>query len=78
MVKTEEQHRRAILDFGKLIYQKGWLAANAGNISVRPADCDASHHFPDAPRRVHVVHAPRWLPGSRWPADRSIWLCCRK
>ncbi|MGP0072104.1 MAG: class II aldolase/adducin family protein [Bryobacteraceae bacterium] len=35
MPKTEEQHRQDILDVGKLIYQKGWVAANDGNISVR-------------------------------------------
>lgn len=35
MAKTEEQHRQDILDVGKLIYQKGWVAANDGNISVR-------------------------------------------
>jgi L-fuculose-phosphate aldolase len=35
MAKTEQQHRQDILDVGKLIYQKGWVAANDGNISVR-------------------------------------------
>jgi L-fuculose-phosphate aldolase len=35
MAKTEEQHRQDILDVGRLIYQKGWVAANDGNISVR-------------------------------------------
>src|SRR5208283_272552 len=38
MAKTEEQHRQDILDVGKLIYQKGWVAANDGNISVRLGD----------------------------------------
>jgi L-fuculose-phosphate aldolase len=38
MPKTEEQHRQDILDVGKLIYQKGWIAANDGNISVRLDD----------------------------------------
>jgi L-fuculose-phosphate aldolase len=38
MAKTEEQHRQDILDIGKLIYQKGWVAANDGNISVRSGD----------------------------------------
>ena len=38
MPKTEEQHRQDILDVGKLIYQKGWVAANDGNISVRIDD----------------------------------------
>lgn len=35
MAKTEEQHRHDILAVGKLIYQKGWVAANDGNISAR-------------------------------------------
>jgi L-fuculose-phosphate aldolase len=38
MPKTEEQHRQDILDVGKLIFQKGWIAANDGNISVRLDD----------------------------------------
>ncbi len=38
MAKTEQQHRQDILDVGKLIYQKGWVAANDGNISVRLED----------------------------------------
>ncbi len=38
MPKTEEQHRQDIIDVGKLIYQKGWVAANDGNISVRLDD----------------------------------------
>jgi len=38
MAKTEQQHRQDILDVGKLIYQKGWVAANDGNVSVRLDD----------------------------------------
>jgi L-fuculose-phosphate aldolase len=38
MAKSEQQHRQDILDVGKLIYQKGWTAANDGNISVRLDD----------------------------------------
>ena len=38
MPKTEQQQRQDILDVGKLIYQKGWVAANDGNISVRLDD----------------------------------------
>lgn len=38
MAKTEAQHRQDILDVGKLVYQKGWVAANDGNISVRLDD----------------------------------------
>lgn len=35
MAKTEQQYRQDILAVGRLIYQKGWVAANDGNISVR-------------------------------------------
>ncbi len=35
MAKTEQQYRQDILEVGKLIHQKGWVAANDGNISVR-------------------------------------------
>jgi len=35
MPKTEQEHRQDILDVGRLVYQKGWVAANDGNISVR-------------------------------------------
>lgn len=41
MAKTEAQHRQDILDVGKLVYQKGWVAANDGNISVRLGE----HHM---------------------------------
>ena len=35
MSKTEKEYRREIVDVGKLVYQKGWVAANDGNISIR-------------------------------------------
>jgi len=35
MLKSEQEYRRDIVDVGKLVYQKGWVAANDGNISVR-------------------------------------------
>jgi L-fuculose-phosphate aldolase len=35
MPKTEREHRQDIVDIGKLVYQKGWVAANDGNISIR-------------------------------------------
>jgi len=35
MAKNEQQLREDIVQVGKLIYQKGWVAANDGNISVR-------------------------------------------
>lgn len=38
MVKTEREHRQDIVETGRLIYQKGWVAANDGNITVRLDD----------------------------------------
>lgn len=38
MGNTEHQHRHDIIEIGKLMYQKGWVAANDGNISVRLED----------------------------------------
>ncbi len=35
MVKTEKEHRQDIVDIGRLVYQKGWVAANDGNITIR-------------------------------------------
>jgi L-fuculose-phosphate aldolase len=35
MPKTEKEHRQDIIEVGKLVYQKGWVAANDGNITVR-------------------------------------------
>lgn len=35
MQKSEQELRQEIVEIGKLIYQKGWVAANDGNISVR-------------------------------------------
>jgi len=35
MSRTEDQLRQDIVQVGRLIYQKGWVAANDGNITVR-------------------------------------------
>lgn len=35
MQKTEREHRLEIVEVGKLVYQKGWVAANDGNITIR-------------------------------------------
>ncbi|MCW5983389.1 MAG: class II aldolase/adducin family protein [Bryobacteraceae bacterium] len=35
MPKTERELRQDIVDIGKLVYQKGWVAANDGNITIR-------------------------------------------
>ncbi len=32
---TETEHRQKIVQIGRLMYEKGWVAANDGNISVR-------------------------------------------
>jgi L-fuculose-phosphate aldolase len=35
MVKTEREYREDIVEVGRLMFQKGWVAANDGNISIR-------------------------------------------
>ena len=35
MAKTEQEYRQDIVDIGRLVYQKGWVAANDGNITIR-------------------------------------------
>src|SRR5205807_7357981 len=35
MVKTEREYRDDICQVGQLVFQKGWVAANDGNISIR-------------------------------------------
>lgn len=35
MLKTEREHRQDIVEVGRLIWQKGWVAANDGNITIR-------------------------------------------
>jgi L-fuculose-phosphate aldolase len=35
MQKTERELREDIVNIGRLVYEKGWVAANDGNISVR-------------------------------------------
>jgi L-fuculose-phosphate aldolase len=38
MSKTEQDYRQEIVEIGKVMYQKGWVAANDGNITVRLDD----------------------------------------
>lgn len=40
MSKSERELRQDIVEIGRLVYQKGWVAANDGNITVR---LDADH-----------------------------------
>jgi L-fuculose-phosphate aldolase len=35
MLKTEQEHRQDIVEVGRLVWQRGWVASNDGNISVR-------------------------------------------
>ncbi|MBZ5724788.1 MAG: class II aldolase/adducin family protein [Acidobacteriia bacterium] len=35
MVKTEREHREDIIEIGRLVFQKGWIASNDGNITIR-------------------------------------------
>jgi L-fuculose-phosphate aldolase len=35
MSKSERELRQDIVDIGRLVYQKGWVAANDGNITIR-------------------------------------------
>jgi L-fuculose-phosphate aldolase len=35
MAKSEREYRQDIVEVGRLVYQKGWVAANDGNITVR-------------------------------------------
>jgi L-fuculose-phosphate aldolase len=35
MAATERELRQAIVEVGKLVFQKGWVAANDGNITIR-------------------------------------------
>ncbi len=35
MVKTEREYREDIVEIGRLVFQKGWVAANDGNITIR-------------------------------------------
>jgi L-fuculose-phosphate aldolase len=37
-MKTERELRQDLVDIGKLVFQKGWVAANDGNITVRMGD----------------------------------------
>ena len=38
MIKTEREHAADIVRVGKLVFDKGWVAANDGNISIRLDD----------------------------------------
>ena len=35
MAKSEREHRQDVVEVGRLVWQKGWVAANDGNITIR-------------------------------------------
>jgi L-fuculose-phosphate aldolase len=35
MLKTEREYRQDIVEIGRIVWQKGWIAANDGNITIR-------------------------------------------
>jgi L-fuculose-phosphate aldolase len=35
MLKTEREHREDIVEIGRLMFQKSWIAANDGNVTIR-------------------------------------------
>src|SRR5579884_4316203 len=35
MVRTEREYRSDIVEVGRLVFQKGWVASNDGNITIR-------------------------------------------
>ena len=35
MARSEQEHREEIVQVGRLMFEKGWIAANDGNITVR-------------------------------------------
>ena len=43
MSKSERELRQDIVDIGKLVYQKGWVAANDGNKMQTAEDLGVSY-----------------------------------
>ena len=35
MPRSEQEHRDEIVHVGRLMFEKGWIAANDGNITIR-------------------------------------------
>jgi L-fuculose-phosphate aldolase len=38
MPKSEQQHREDIVEVGRLVYERGWIAASDGNVTIRLDD----------------------------------------
>jgi ribulose-5-phosphate 4-epimerase/fuculose-1-phosphate aldolase len=70
--KSEDQHRKDILDVGKLAYQKGWAAANNGNISVRLGSLWASQ-TPLLGLCHSRTHSVQWGPKDELVEDTLAW-----
>ena len=80
MPKTERELRQDIVDIGQLIYQKGWVAANDGNISVR-VDPEAQQESLrwSGPGALTWVLSKRadLLPRSRGGKEAHVYNLCR-
>jgi L-fuculose-phosphate aldolase len=75
-VKTETQHRQDILEVGRRLWQRGYVAANDGNISIRVAEneilttpTEVSKGFMSADELVKVDLDGHVLDGSRKPSS---------
>jgi hypothetical protein len=73
MVKTEREYREDIVEVGRLMFQKGWVAANDGNVSIR---LDAERIL-CKPSRDDPMQAGGQL--SQWPTkQRNDRHTCRR
>ena len=52
MPRSEQEHREEIVHVGRLMFDKGWIAANDGNISVRLGAGGDNGHLLATPRGV--------------------------
>ena len=75
---SEQEARRAILDVGKRIYDRGYVAANDGNISCKISDTTIQMCIRDSLRSHHSAAIPfpliKSFPGI-WPCPRNIFQC---
>ncbi len=75
-MKTEPQHREDILEVGRRLWQRGYVAANDGNVSVRVAaneilttPTEVSKGFMSADQLVKVDLDGNVLDGDRQPSS---------
>ena len=45
MPRSEPEHREEIVRVGRLMFDKGWIAANDGNISIRVGENPPDSNF---------------------------------